>query len=73
MDILLHLPDQLVKQLTALPDYNNFAATVLQGAVEEQAKLDHYHRAKIQEGIQAAKAGQFAKHEEVAAFFDQWQ
>ena len=73
MDVMLHLPDRLGKKLTELPDYNNFAAKVLQDALADQAELDRYHRAKIKKGVQAVKAGQFADEKDVEAFFDQWK
>lgn len=73
MDVLLHLPDRLGQKLTELPDYNSFAAKVIQAALEEQVELDRFQREKIQRGIQAAKAGQFADDRDVEAFFDQWK
>ena len=73
MDVLLHLPNRLGRKLTNLPDDNSFAAKVLQDALDEQAKIDRYQQEKIQNGIRAAKSGQFAADKDVETFFDKWQ
>lgn len=73
MDVLLRLPDQLGQNLTKLPNYDGCTAKAIQDALEEQADLDRYQRAKIRKGMQAAKDGQFASDKEVEAFFDKWK
>ena len=69
MDVLLHLPDRLGRKLTKRPDYNDFAAKVLRDALD----LDQQHRAKIKNGVRAARDNDFADDKDVEAFFDQWK
>ncbi len=73
MNVTLHLPDQLGKKLTEMPDYERFAERALRKALADKAALEQYHQEKIEKGIQAAREGRFAEDQDVEAFFDQWK
>ena len=66
MDIVLHLPDEIGKQLQEQPDPNKFLLMAVQTALEEQMIAR-----RLAKSSEQGRRGEYATNE-VNAFFAQW-
>ena len=73
VNIMIHLPDDLGRQMETIPDQNEFIVHALRTAFEKyQEELNAWHTRQIQKGLKEADAGNFASEEEVEGFFSKW-
>ena len=71
--VSLRLPPSLNERLaTIAATLDRPKSWVIEQALKDYLTLQTWHQAAIEEGIQAADAGQVARHEDVAAWVGSW-
>jgi hypothetical protein len=67
MDVTIHFPDKMGKEISLLPNVNKFIIEATQKAL-----LEKWRDTETDEAIKRADAGKYADDKDVDSFFSKW-